>query len=203
MPDMTEPAETVVSAPPVEVQRAVLVTKLTLGVSLVLSLVAVLNGEPAALLGFFFGLFVIWLVLFLLRRIERGINWARITLLTLTVLGLAMTLLSAPILWDEGPVSFLLFDIPIALLSALAAWWLVTEPARVWFRQVREQPRVLDSRRTPNPGLRVTRRVAFARAGSLALTCSIQTLSLCAPEPDRSAASAQSRLKQVIRQSST
>ncbi len=121
MPDMTEPTETV-SAPPVEVQRAVIVTKLTLVVSFVLSFVAVLNREPAALPGFFFGLFVIWLMLFLLRKIERGVNWARITLVTLTVLGLAITLSFVPALWEDGPVSFLLINVPMVLLSALAAW---------------------------------------------------------------------------------
>src|SRR5688572_3939693 len=74
---------------------------------------------------------VAWLTI----KISAGRNWARITYLVLTILGLPAILLQLPATFARAPVSGLIGGLQLAL-QLYALYLIFFEPGRRWFRRI-------------------------------------------------------------------
>jgi hypothetical protein len=86
---------------------------------------------------FFFVLAIVFgFLFFTIRKMASGLNWARVTLLILFLLGIASTALVFPALTKLPPL-FLVFDGVVFLLNLLAMILAFNHEANRWFARVK------------------------------------------------------------------
>lgn len=113
---------------PEQVQHAVLLLYLTLGIGVVRSIMEVRGG-----LAIFVGFVTLGLTWFFIHMISRGKNWARITYLVLFAIGLPFAILPLLHSLAVNPVSGLL-GIAQTVMQAVAMVFLFQQASSDWFR---------------------------------------------------------------------
>ena len=113
---------------PREVGTAVTLIYITFGIGL---LRAIMGGAPVLLTLVFIG--IMYLFVF---QIGKGRNWARITFLVLTILGLPFSVHSLTQTFTANPVSGLL-EIGQIVMQIIALVFLFQRPASDWFREIK------------------------------------------------------------------
>ncbi len=123
---------------PIEIGRAVNCLWVSLAIGFVKSIIGMqqMSDQASALFVNFILITVVAFYAFITLKIARGRNWARITYLILTVIGLPMSVPTLAMEFMTLPVLGFL-SVASICLQLYSLWIIFTDPGKSWFRRNR------------------------------------------------------------------